>query len=219
MPRPLPLPSRRRASLTIIGLVGGIGCGKTTVAKQLESLGALRIDADALAHEALNAPQVRRAVVGRFGREVLGPGGRIDRVALGKVAFADAAALRFLEQRIHPVVLAAIRRELATERRTRAHAAVILDVPLLIESGLDALCTAVVFIETRRRDRTGRTVRDRGWTRDAVARRERFQISPAEKRRRAGFRVDNRGARAELAENVRRLFGRILLSATSALRK
>lgn len=210
MPRLIPKRAGKCRTLTIIGLVGGIGCGKTSVAKQLEALGALRIDADALAHAALDLPRVRRAVVARFGRAVLGPDGRIDRGALGRKAFADREALRFLERKIHPVVRAEIRSELARERRTHAHAAVVLDVPLLIESGLDALCTTTVFIETRRRDRAGRTVRDRGWAPNAVASRERFQVPATEKRRRADFRIDNRGTRAALTQNVKRLFQRIL---------
>ncbi len=209
MPRSPSVHPHGRQALVIIGLVGGVGCGKSTVARELEALGAERIDADALAHEALELPQVQAAVVGRFGPGVLGPERRIDRKSLGRIAFSAPEGLRFLERIIHPVVGREIRKRLVALRRSGRCEAVVLDVPLLAEAGLDRLCHAVVYIATRREDRRVRTIRDRGWSPDAVAERERFQYSLAEKRRRAGFRVDNRGSREDLTVAVGRLFQRI----------
>ncbi len=209
MPRTRRAAADNRNSLVIIGLVGGVGCGKSTAARELESLGALRIDADALAHEALCLPPVRKAVVRRFGPEVLGSHGEIDRSRLGPRAFAEPDGLRFLEELIHPVVGDWIRGRIARTRRTRSHELVVLDVPLLVESGLDAECDAVVMIATRRADRAHRTRRDRGWAADQAARREQFQATLAEKTRHANFRLDNRGTRSELEAGVRRLLERV----------
>lgn len=198
-----------RTALVIIGLVGGVGCGKSTVARELEACGAARLDADALAHECLKDSGVRRAIVARFGSQVLDADGRIDRARLGARAFADPSDLRFLEQLIHPLVSRAISLKIKEIRHSGRSEFIVLDVPLLVEARLDRKCDAVVYIESRAADRSRRTVRDRGWARDQVGVRERFQASLVDKRNRSNFRLDNRGSRTDLAAGVRRLIERI----------
>ena len=115
-----------------VGLTGGIASGKSKVLSEFAKLGAEAVDADRLAHEALAAPQMARRVARRFGREVLGPDGKVDRRALGGKVFGRPAELRALERMLHPVVLKRMEAALKRSRRPVA----VADVPLLFEKGL-----------------------------------------------------------------------------------
>lgn len=124
----------------VVGLTGGIGCGKSEAAKHLRSLGAKHIDADAISR-ALTAeggaaiPELRRI----FGPEIFRGDGTLDRRALGDLVFSDVASRRALEGVIHPMV----QREVMDEIAAASAAGVpvtILDVPLLFETGMDVLC-------------------------------------------------------------------------------
>lgn len=123
--------------MVVVGLTGGIASGKSTVSQMLAALGAEVIDADRLAREAvLPGTTGWEEVVARFGPEVLGPGGEIDRPRLGARVFADPAARSALEAIVHPRVAAATDRRLAEIARCRPEAVVVLDVPLLFETGM-----------------------------------------------------------------------------------
>jgi len=196
----------------ILGLVGGIACGKTTVAKEFEALGALRVDADALAHEALDRPASIRAVTRRFGTLVLGPFGKIDRKLLAQRVFSRPRDLRFLERLLHPQVAREIRTMVVNERKNSMIRAIVLDVPLLVEAGLDRLCDAVVYIDAPAATRIQRTMDRRGWGRAALKRRERYQLAPSAKRRRADYVLSNRGTLRDLKRATRRLYEAILAS-------
>jgi len=121
----------------VLGLTGGIGCGKSKAAEHLSSLGAKHIDADAISR-ALTAengealPEIRRV----FGDEVFFEDGRLNRRALGDVVFNDPAAKRALEAIIHPLV----QRKAMDEIESAEEAVAVLDVPLLFETGMDVLC-------------------------------------------------------------------------------
>jgi dephospho-CoA kinase len=129
-----------------IGLTGPIGCGKSTVAGWLADLGAVAIDADAVAR-AVTAPgeAVHDAVLERFGPAVGGPDGTLDRAALARLVFADAAALADLEALVHPVVRERILAALAAADRAGA-AAVVVEAIKLVEGGLADLCDEVWLV-------------------------------------------------------------------------
>jgi dephospho-CoA kinase len=195
---------RRRP--VVVGLLGGVASGKSTVAALFADRGWAVADADRLCHEALDEPGIRDRVVARFGRDVLGPDGRIDRARLARV-FAQAADLADLESILHPVVQA---RTLALIESARDAGApgVVVDAPLLLESDLGALCDALVMIEVSETTRT-RRARDRGMEPDDWARRERRQLSVDEKRRRADHSIDGEAPLAEVrraVEGLERLF-------------
>lgn len=139
-----------------VGLTGGIASGKSTVARHFGHLGALVLDADALAHDVL-APgrTAHTAVVERFGREVLGPDGRIDRGRLGQIVFSDAAGLAALNAIVHPEVRAELARRTEECRRTGRAWLVVYDAALLVETGeyraLDRLIVVRCARETQER--------------------------------------------------------------------
>lgn len=197
------MPAAPPALRPVIGLLGGIAAGKSTVSALLKKLGPGRVvDADALARTALDAC----AKDGRLG-SALGPWsvsktGAPDRKAIAAKVFADPAALRALERLTHPAITAAIDEAVNDHRLGRGEPVLVLDVPLLLEAGLDRRCDALWFIDTPDDARFARA-RDRlGLTRDDVERRESAQSPLDRKRARADFTIENAGAQEALAAQV-----------------
>ena len=190
--------------MTRIGLTGGIGAGKSTVARELERLGALVVDADAIAREVV-APGTPglAAVVAEFGDSVLTPDGSLDRPALGRIVFADPAARARLEAITHPLIRAESARRAAA---APPGAVVVHDVPLIVERGLAAQYDLVVVVGADEDVRLERLVRDRGMTREDALARIRAQATDAERRAVADVWLDNSGTQEELLAQVRDLW-------------
>jgi len=193
-----PAPLRRPV---VLGVLGGIASGKSHVARRLAGPGGVVVSADALAHAALAAPEVRAEVSAAFGPGVVGADGAIDRAALAAVVFRDVAARRRLEGWIHPWVRARIYAALEGAR-AEGRPRVVLDVPLLLENdaqhGLVRVCDHLVFVEVDAAERERRARVTRGWEPGELARREAAQLPLDEKRRRATVVVRNDGTLAEL---------------------
>jgi dephospho-CoA kinase len=134
----------------VIGITGPIGCGKSTVARWLEELGAIVIDADRVAREATptGSPELA-AIASAFGSGVLREDGTLDRAALGRIVFADPAALRRLEAIIHPAVRPRILADIEAARGSGARA-VVVEAIKLVEGGLATLCDEVWLVTCSR---------------------------------------------------------------------
>ncbi len=165
-------------TMIVVGLVGRIGAGKSTVARLFAERGATVIDADALAHEVLDDPVVIREVVERFGAGVLDDEGHVHRGALAGLVFgrdgAGEDSLRALEGIVHPRVRRRVAERLASIRERRAGGAspefVVLDVPLLVQAGWDDLCDRLVIVDCEESVRR-RRLASRGWSEtQAIAR-------------------------------------------------
>jgi dephospho-CoA kinase len=187
-----------------VGLTGGIGSGKSTVARELARLGAVVVDADAIAR-AVVAPGTPglAAVVEEFGAEVLRPDGSLDRAALARRVFADDGARRRLEALTHPLV--------ADESRRLAEAAdpdavVVHDVPLIVENDLAERYDLVVVVGADEDVRVDRLVRQRGMSREDALARVRAQADDAARRAVADVWLDNSGSESELLDAARRLW-------------
>jgi dephospho-CoA kinase len=182
-----------------IGLTGGIGSGKSTVAKRLAELGAVVIDADALAREALARGAVGfERVVARFGAEILTPNGEVDRAALGKLVFGDDQALADLNGIVHPLVA---ERTAALMAEAGEDDVVVYDVPLLVENGLQDGFDAVVVVQAPEPIRLERLVQRGLPEQDAKARMAR-QASDEQRREVATVLLDNAGDRSALIAQV-----------------
>jgi dephospho-CoA kinase len=179
----------RPATPVVIGLVGGIAAGKSTVAGLFADRGLRHVDADAHARAATAEAGVLRELAAAFGPGVVA-GGNLDRAALAAVVFADPGARQRLEAILHPRIRAGILAALAAARA--AGESVLLDAPLLLETGLVGFCDAVVFVDCPDAERRRRAAA-RGWPAGEFERREQAQVPLADKRARATHRVDNGG--------------------------
>ena len=191
-----------------VGLTGGIGSGKSEVARLLEARGAVVVDADALAREAVGpgTPGLA-AVVAEFGPEVLGPDGALDRARLGAVVFADADRRAALEAIVHPYVA---RRSHELIAGAPPGAVVVHDVPLLVEAGLQDDYDLVVVVDTDVETRVRRLVDERGMTEDDARSRIAAQASSGRRREVADLVIANDGDLAGLRRQVDHLWVRLL---------
>lgn len=198
-----------------VGLTGGIGSGKSEVARRLASYGAVIIDADRLAREVVEpGTEGLAAVVDAFGDEVLAPDGSLDRPALGRIVFVDETARRRLEAIIHPRVRA---RAGELERAAVAadpDAIVVHDIPLLVETGQAAGFDAVVVVDAPEEVQVDRLTRIRGISPDDARARVAAQVSRAERCAVASVVLDNSGALTALDAQVKRLWEWLRAGAT-----
>jgi dephospho-CoA kinase len=183
-----------------IGLTGGIGAGKSSVAQRLAELGALVVDSDELAREVVDVGTPGfEAVVAEFGRGVVAPDGGLDRPALARLVFADEAARDRLNAIVHPLVRRRAAEILAAEP---ADAVVVHDVPLLVETGQADRFDLVLVVEAPAEVRTERLARDRGMSADEARSRMAAQASDAERRAVADVVLVNDGSPDELRARV-----------------
>lgn len=215
----------KHGAIPVIGLIGGIGSGKSRVAALLAEAGAFVIDADAVGHALLAQRPVRDLVVSRFGPQVLAPAGTspeddgpppIDRRALGALVFARPEALRQLEAILHPRMRRTFERAIARTIRRGQARAVVLDAAILLEAGWDALCDRVVFVEAPRDHRLARLAAARGWDDATLRAREAAQWPLDRKRDLAGAVVLNDSDPESLRERVRGLAAVLLPPAPPA---
>jgi dephospho-CoA kinase len=195
--------------MPVVGVVGGIGSGKSEVARALGRLGWVVTDSDAQAKEILQRPAVRDELVRWWGSGVVGVGGEIDRAAAARIVFADAGARRRLEALVHPLIHEERRAMIERARRDGA-AGVVIDAPLLFEAGVDRECDVVIFVEAAWEARLERVRRSRGWDEAELRRREGAQMPLDEKRRRSGLVVHNTGALSDVDLQARRITEQLL---------
>jgi dephospho-CoA kinase len=183
-----------------IGLTGGIGSGKSTVSALLADRGAVVIDADAITRD-LQRPgtPVFEAMVERFGPGIVAADGTLDRQAVADIVFADAEALADLGRIVHPAVSAEIARRLGEEAATDH--LVVLDVPLLVESGRDDMAGLVV-VDVDPEVAVERLVAHRGMREDDVRARMARQATREDRLAKADIVLDNSGTVDELAAQI-----------------
>ena len=191
----------------VIGIAGGVGSGKSTVARILGELGCVVADSDAMGRAALLDATIRDTLVDWWGPDILGEDGAIDRARVARIVFTDAGQRRRLESLVHPWIE---QRRLALFDAAPPDAkALVIDAPLLFEAGLDRVCDAVVFVDTDRDSRADRLRTSRGWDLEELTRREDSQLPLDEKRARSDHVVINNGDLHELSDQVRRILNKL----------
>ena len=191
--------------MLLVGLTGGIGSGKSTVARLLEKRGAVVFDADLLAREAVEpGTPGHAAVIERFGADVLAPGGELDREALASIVFADPSARRDLEEIVHPEV----RRLFAegSEAYRDTDRVVVFSAPLLVETGMHTAFETLVVVSATVATQIERLMRQRGMSESSIRARIEAQAPLEDKAAVADFLVDNEGTLDELESQVDRLW-------------
>ena len=198
----------------VIGLTGGIGSGKSTVSAALVARGAVLIDADAITRE-LQEPgePVFDAMVERFGAGVVAEDGSLDRQAVADIVFTDPGALADLNAIVHPAVGAEIGARLEAAHRARPEV-VILDVPLLVESGRDDMA-GIVVVDVDPELAIERLVRDRGFTEGDARARIANQADRNQRVAAADLVVDNSGSLDDLEAEIDRVWAWITGLSTS----
>ena len=194
--------------MIVLGLTGSVGMGKSTAARAFRHLGIPVHDADRAVHRLLGrGGKARTAVEAAF------PGvlkqGVIDRQALGRRVFGEPAALKRLEAILHPLVREAERRFIARARRQRRRL-VVLDIPLLYETGGESRCDMVLVVSAPRRIQLARVMARPGMTAERLAGIEARQMPDAEKRRRADIVIDTGLGRRHSLAMLRRTIRRLL---------
>jgi dephospho-CoA kinase len=184
----------------LIGLTGGIGSGKSTVSSALAERGAVLVDADAIVKE-LQSPGtvVFDEMVERFGPEIVGPDGGLDRARVAEIVFNDADALKDLSGIVHPRVQAEIFRRI--EEQTDTDNVVVLDIPLLVESGYPGLLGTIV-VDLDPEVAITRLVEFRDFTEDDARARIAKQATREQRLEKADFVVDNSGTPDDLPSQI-----------------
>lgn len=195
----------------IIGIVGGIGSGKSFVARLFGELGCLVIDSDELIRQAYQRPDVRQTLRQWWGDEAFDATGEINRPAIARRIFNDPEEKRRLEHLLHP---------LANEQRDRLMRqsagdaqviAYVWDTPLLVETGMHRQCDAVVFVDAPVEQRLARVAQGRQWDRAELNRREKLQEPLDKKREIADHVIGNTADDADVIRGqVREVLSRIL---------
>lgn len=197
--------------MLVIGITGGLGSGKTTVARMFARLGARVLDADKIAHRLLVSRRgCFHQIVKNFGPRVL-TAGRIDRKKLAAAVFGHPRDLQTLERIVHPRVIREMKDRIRAYKKGRKVRCVVADVPLLFESGMEEMMDVVVVVKARRDQQITRTIRRLSLSRHDILLRLKRQMPMKEKLRRADVIIDNRATLVRTRAQVRQVWQRLVL--------
>ena len=195
--------------MIVIGVAGGIASGKSTAARVFERLGARVLDADAIGHDLLRTDRMRDDIRSAFGEGVLTAEGDVDRRALGREVFGDERARQRLNRLVRPAIRAEIRRRISGMRDEGYVGVVVVDAPLLVDTGPTDLADRVILVTAPVSTRKARIVL-RGLTEREAEERIAAQETDAKQARWADFILENNGTRDELIEKAEALWERIV---------
>jgi dephospho-CoA kinase len=190
----------------VIGILGGICAGKSTVASEFAKLGCKVIDADKITHELLEENTVRDKIIGLFGQTILGQENKIDHKKLAEIAFSDEHKLSLLNGIIHPFVLDRTKELIKQYQRKNNIPAIVLDMPLLVEVGWQNRCEHLIFVDCDKKIRLERAKKMGIFEDNQIKIRENFQISLDKKRALADNIIDNNSGFSALVRQVIDIF-------------
>lgn len=194
----------------VLGVTGGFGSGKTTVAGMFKTLGAIGLDADKIYHELIKPKGLLyKRIISSFGREILGNHNKINRKKMAKLVFGKREALEKLCRLTHPVVIKKIRFNLSILKRANACGPIVIDAPLLIEAGLLDAVDKLIVVKIDKKKQLARCKKERGLSCNEALRRIRAQAPMAKKIKLADYVVDNNGTLKQTREQVREIWKQI----------
>ena len=194
----------------VIGILGGIGSGKSTVAEAFGQLGCRVIDADAIAHQMLERPDVIRQITAMLGGDIRDDAGGIDRAKVAEIVFNAPDTLAHLNQILHPLVLDVVQRRIERYQADPHCKAIVLDIPLLVEVGWASRCDMLVFVDCDEEKRLERASKQRFLSEEQAKIRENFQNSLDSKRRLADNIIENNSDFSSLVRQVADIFSEVL---------
>ncbi|MCH8218332.1 MAG: dephospho-CoA kinase [Planctomycetes bacterium] len=194
----------------VIGIIGGIGSGKSTVATEFSRLGCAVIDADQIAHSLLSNAATKQQIKDHFGPHLLTPRGDVNRKQLAEIVFRDPEKLSLLNSILHPQVLGRCETLLREYGHSSRFNGIVLDMPLLVEVGWHTKCDHIIFIACDQELRLER-IRAKGpFSRRELEMRESFQISLDTKQRHADTTIHNSSDLSVLTSQITEIFSKIL---------
>jgi len=205
-------PERLARRKPVIGLLGGVGAGKSSVAAEFARLGCAVIDGDRIGQELLETDEVKVLVRRQWGGSVFDAAGRVDRKTLAAIVFNRLAELDVLNKMMQPRIRQRMERLVEQAQLAPEIPAAVMDAAIMLEAGWDDLCTHLVFVDAPAECRKAR-VESRGWDGRAWEEREKSQISLDAKRKHCYAVIDNSLTASCLAEQVRELFNQLVHSA------
>ncbi|MDX1964376.1 MAG: dephospho-CoA kinase [Pirellulales bacterium] len=195
--------------MRILGILGGVASGKSFVARTLVGWGGVWLNADQAGHQVLRQPDIRDQLVARWGKSIIDETGEISRSAVAAIVFGDTPTapqeLKWLESVSHPRIRQLLESQLSELRRQNVPLA-ILDAPVMLKSGWDALCDFILFVDCPREIRLQRALTRPGWTEAQFAAREAAQEPLEVKKSRADFSLDNSGTAEYTEQQLRKLW-------------
>jgi dephospho-CoA kinase len=194
-------------TLPLLGLVGGIGSGKSHVTGLFAKLGAVVVDADKIGHEALQQPDIKQKLREAWGESIFNSARDVDRRKLGGIVFSDPKQKKKLEDIVYPFIGGRVHEALDQAQRDDNVPLAILDAALLLETGWNRVCTAVVFVEAPDAIRLER-VKRRGWDAPELQRREAAQWSLEKKKQLCDLVIPNSGDEVLTERLVKEAFSR-----------
>ena len=217
----------KRGNICMVGMLGAVASGKSTVARLLAQCARARgrdatvIEGDSIGHEVLLLPEVQQRLRREFGEQICGPDGAIARDRLAQMVFGSPERLKALNAIVHPVIIDTIDQRIHSAARAAKAAGrwalVVLDAPLLIETGLDErYCDRMVFVDASGQARAGRVESRRGWDAAELARRDAAQVPPDVKRQLADFAIDNDGEESDLRGPVEEVMDQMMAALSRA---
>jgi dephospho-CoA kinase len=196
----------------VIGLIGGMGSGKSRVAELFAERGARVVSGDELGHEALRQPEVQRQLVSYWGPGVLNPDGTIDRRGVARIVFDDPAERRKLEAVVHPWIERRLDAEIEAAQRDPTVRLIVVDAAIMLESGWSKHCNRLVYVQAPEELRLRRLAETRSWTPAEVQAREDAQMSLEDKVKRADHVLDNSGSAEQTSRQIDDLLSKWELS-------
>jgi dephospho-CoA kinase len=200
----------RQAKKPIIGILGGIGSGKSTVTGEFVKLGCKAIYADRIVHQLFEQEQVKKQIATVFGESIYDSAGKIDRRKLADIVFSDGHKLSLLNSIIHPLVLARAEELIGQYKDEPEVKAIVLDMPLLVEVGWEKLCDKLVFVDCKPKIRAERVKKAGVFSKNQLKIRENFQISLDKKKTITDNTIDNNSDFPALVRQVANVFTEIM---------
>lgn len=193
----------------IIGITGGVGCGKSTVLHILEEkFGCALIETDKAGHQVMEPGQeAYQRILLEFGRDIMLPDGRIDRKKLGDIVFRDREKLEKLNQIVHPAVKKLVKEMILDLQNKKQKPVIVIESALLLEEHYDELCDDVWYIYTEDSVRIQRLAGSRGYTEEKTRNIMKNQKSDEEFRRLCKTVIDNSGSEEDTCKQIQQIFG------------
>ena len=197
--------------MLLIGVTGGIACGKTEVSKVFQRKGAIILSGDQIGKEVIEKNKgVLKDLVKTFGKEILNKNQALNRRKLGKVVFASKESKDKLNKIIHPYLLKELRKRIEDLKKENFEGVVAIDAALIVEWGLQKELDCLIFVESKREDKIKRLQKQKEYSRKEVLDRIKSQLPEITKKRLADFVIKNDKGLKALKEKAGKVWGKIV---------